>query len=196
MMKRRQPGQKTMAGNQVIIFVKQLITVFGGSRCAPDTAEYRDGIKLGRLLAGRGFTVVCGGYGGVMEAVSRGTREAGGEVLGITLAKTAAPPNEYLTRAIPAPDLYERLRRLVHQSVGYIALRGGMGTVAEVAIVWNKFLLNALSPRPLVLVGDCWPPVIAALRQHMPIEDRDMQWLQFAATPQEALQVLDEMLAP
>ncbi len=174
--------------------MKQLITVFGGSRCAPDTVEYRDGIRLGRLLAGRGFTVVCGGYGGVMEAVSRGAREAGGEVLGITLAKTAAAPNEHLTRAVPAPDLYERLRRLIRQSVAYIALRGGMGTVAEVAIVWNEFLLNALSPRPLVLVGDCWPPVIAALRQHMPIEDRDMQWIQFAPTPQEALQVLDEML--
>jgi uncharacterized protein (TIGR00730 family) len=182
-----------MAGRREI-FVKRLITIFGGSRCAPDAAEYRDGIKLGRLLAGRGFTVVCGGYGGVMEAVSRGAREAGGDVLGITLAKTAAAPNEYLSRAIPAPDLYERLRRLIHQSVGYIALRGGMGTVAEVAIVWNKFLLNALSPRPLVLLGDCWPPVMASLRQHMPIEERDMKWIQFASSPQEALEVLDELL--
>ncbi len=175
--------------------MRQLITVFGGSRCAPDAAEYREGIKLGRLLAGRGFTVVCGGYGGVMEAVSRGVRETGGEVLGITLAKTAASPNEFLSRAVPAPDIYERLRRLIRQSVGFIALRGGMGTVAEVAVVWNEFLLNALTTRPLVLLGDSWPPVIAALRQHMHIEESDMKWIQFATSPAEALRVLDEMLA-
>jgi len=70
--------------------MKTLITVFGGSRCSTDSAEYRDAVKLGRLLAGQGFTVVCGGYGGVMEAVSRGARAAGGEVLGITLTQRAA----------------------------------------------------------------------------------------------------------
>ncbi|MFA6562450.1 MAG: LOG family protein [Verrucomicrobiia bacterium] len=174
--------------------MKTLITVFGGSRCSPDSAEYRDAVKLGRLLAGQGFTVVCGGYGGVMEAVSRGARAAGGEVLGITLTQRAAAPNEHLTRAHPAPDLYERLRRLIHQSVGYIALRGGMGTIAEVAVVWNEFLLNALSPRPLVLLGNCWPPVIAALRQHLPVEERDMKWTQFAATSEEAVRCMEELL--
>lgn len=175
--------------------MKQLITVFGGSRCGPDSAEYRDAMKLGRLLAAQGFTVVCGGYGGVMEAVSRGARAAGGEVLGITLAQKAAAPNEHLTRAHPTPDLYERLRGLIQQSVGYIALRGGMGTVAEVAVVWNKFLLRALSPRPLVLLGDCWPPVIAALRQHLPVEERDVQWIQFAATPEDAVRSVVESLS-
>lgn len=173
--------------------MKQLVTVFGGSRCAPDSAEYRDAMKLGRLLAAQNFTVVCGGYGGVMEAVSRGARAGGGEVLGVTLALKAASPNEHLTRTHAAPDLYERLRGLIQQSVGYIALRGGMGTVAEVAVVWNKFLLNALSPRPLVLLGECWPPVIAALRQQLPIEERDMKWVQFAATPEDAVQRVVEL---
>ena len=173
--------------------MKQLVTVFGGSRCGPDSAEYRDAVKLGRLLATQGFTVVCGGYSGVMEAVSRGARAGGGEVLGITLALKAASPNPHLSRAHPAPDLYERLRGLIQQSAGYIALRGGMGTVAEVAVVWNKFLLNALTPRPLVLLGDCWPPVIAALRQHLPVEERDMRWIQFAATPEDAVRCVVEL---
>ena len=174
--------------------MKQLVTVFGGSRCGSDTAEYRDAVKLGRLLAAQGFTVVCGGYGGVMEAVSRGARAAGGEALGITLAQTAASPNEHLSRAHPAPDLYERLRRLIRQSVGFIALRGGMGTVAEVAVVWNEFLLNSLSPRPLVLLGGCWPPVIAAMRQHLPVEERDIKWIQFADSPENAVQCVMELL--
>jgi uncharacterized protein (TIGR00730 family) len=174
--------------------MKRLVTVFGGSRCAPDSTEYRDAVKLGRLLAARGFTVVCGGYGGVMEAVSRGARAAGGEVLGVTLAQRAAAPNTHLTHAIPAPDLYERLRGLIQQSAGYVALRGGMGTVAELAVVWNKFLLNALSPRPLVLLGDCWPPVITALRQHLLVEERDAKWIQFAATPEDAVRLVEESL--
>ena len=166
--------------------MKYFITVFGGSQCGPDDAEYRDALRLGRLLAERGFTVVCGGYSGVMEAVSRGAREAGGEAIGVTLADRQARPNEYLTRQQPAPDLFERLRGLILQSSGFVALRGGLGTIVEVCLVWNLFLLRTLTPRPLVLLGDCWPPVVEAWRQHLPVEETHQQWIQFASVPDEA----------
>jgi len=61
---------------------------------------------------------------------------------------------------VPSEHFYERLQRLITQSVGYVALRGGMGTVTELSLVWNKLQTRVLDPRPLVLLGDCWPPVV------------------------------------
>jgi hypothetical protein len=60
------------------------ISVFGGSQPKEGDAAYLEGIELGKLLAERGHIVLTGGYIGVMEAVSRGAREAGGHVIGVT----------------------------------------------------------------------------------------------------------------
>src|SRR5258708_39414519 len=58
------------------------ITVFGSSRPEEGHAEYTEAVELGRALAAESFAVCTGGYGGVMEGVSRGAREAGGRGFG------------------------------------------------------------------------------------------------------------------
>ncbi len=63
---------------------KKTITVFGSSRPEEGHADYTEALELGRALAAAGFAVCTGGYGGVMEGVSRGAREAGGRVLAVT----------------------------------------------------------------------------------------------------------------
>jgi len=55
----------------------QAVAVFGSSEPQPGEVAYEAARGLGRALAGRGLIVVNGGYGGVMEASSRGAREAG-----------------------------------------------------------------------------------------------------------------------
>jgi uncharacterized protein (TIGR00730 family) len=171
-----------------------MVTVFGGSRCGPEAEEYTEALKLGRLLAEAGFDVCSGGYAGVMEAISRGAHEADGHVVGITMDQFAATPNAYLKKAVPSRDFYERLQRLIAESAGYVALRGGMGTVTEISLVWNKLAMRVLEPRPLVLLGGCWPGVINCLREHLVISDRDMAYLSFAATAEEAVSLLKERI--
>ena len=58
----------------------KVISVFGSSRPRPGDAEYADAQSLGTELARKGFVVCTGGYGGVMEAASRGERTAAREV--------------------------------------------------------------------------------------------------------------------
>ena len=166
------------------------VTVFGGSRCGPDAPEYQDALKLGRLLAEAGFDVCSGGYAGVMEAISRGAHEAGGEVIGVTMDQFKSAPNSYLNKIEPSADFYSRLQTLILGSVGYIALRGGMGTVKEISLVWNKLVMNVLPERPLILLGECWPRVIDGLRQHLVVSGRDMTFLKFASSPEQALEIL------
>ena len=106
-----------------------------------------------QLLADAGFTICTGGYLGVMEAASRGAHERGGRVLGIVMNQFKAEPNRYLTDKVATPHFYERLQRLITRSVGFIAIRGGMGTVTELSLVWNKMQTRVIGPRPLVLLA-------------------------------------------
>src|SRR5215510_15076984 len=105
------------------------VTVFGGSRCGTESEEYSDALKLGRLLVEAGFEVCSGGYAGVMEAISRGAHDAGGHVVGVTMNQFKASPNRYLKKIEPSADFYSRLQTLIRESAGYVALRGGMGTI-------------------------------------------------------------------
>lgn len=174
---------------------RRRITVFGGSRCAADSPEYKEALRLGRLLVEAGFDVCSGGYYGVMEAISRGAHEAGGEVIGVTMNQFKATPNPYLKKIEPSADFYERLQMLILESVGYIALRGGMGTITEISLVWNKLTMKVLPPRPLILLGDCWPRALRCLREHLVISDADLAHLSFVNTAEAALAILRERVA-
>jgi uncharacterized protein (TIGR00730 family) len=169
---------------------ERIVTIFGGSKCREGDLAYSQALRVGELLADAGYTICTGGYAGVMEAASRGAHERGGRVIGITMNQFKSEPNRYLTEKIPSEHFYERLQRLIVRSVGYIALRGGMGTVTEISLVWNKMQTRVLEPRPLVLFGDCWPPVVAAWQKHLAVSDKDVQILKFANTPEEALSLI------
>ena len=173
-------------------FSDPIVTIFGGSKCRDVDPEYEQAQRVGRLLAEAGYTICTGGYLGVMEAASRGAREAGGRVLGIVMNQFKAEPNRYLTDKVATPHFYERLQRLITRSVGFIALRGGMGTVTELSLVWNKIQTRVIAPRPLVLLGDCWPPIVREWQQHLAVNDSDVAALDFASTPEEAVAIIKE----
>ncbi|HWS53524.1 MAG TPA: LOG family protein [Pyrinomonadaceae bacterium] len=167
--------------------MEKIVTIFGGSKCGEETEEYGQARRVGQLLAEAGFTICTGGYLGVMEAASRGARERGGRVLGIVMNQFKAEPNRYLTDKVATAHFYERLQNLIMRSVGFVAIRGGAGTVTELSLVWNKLQTGVIAPRPLVLLGGCWPPVVEAFRRHLVVSESDARWLTFAETPEEAV---------
>ena len=171
---------------------ERIVTIFGGSKCIESDPEYVEAMKVGELLAGDGFTICTGGYSGIMEAASRGAHECGGRVIGITMAQFDKQPNRYLTEKFPSAHFYERLQRLITQSVGYIALRGGMGTVTEISLVWNKMQTRVLDPRPLVLLGDCWREVVKEWQRSLAVTEADVALLNFARTPEEAVAIIKD----
>lgn len=168
----------------------RIVTIFGGSRCKQDSPEYMQAIEVGRLLAAAGFTICTGGYLGVMEAASRGAREAGGRVLGIVMNQFKAEPNRFLTEKVATEHFYERLQRLITRSVAFIAMRGGMGTVTELSLVWNKLQTGVIEPRPLVLLGESWVPVVEAWKTNLEVSEADTRYLDFAKTPEEAVEII------
>ena len=171
---------------------ENIVTIFGGSKCGEHTTEYAQARRVGELLADAGFTICTGGYLGVMEGASRGAHERGGRVLGITMSQFKSEPNRYLTDKVATPHFYERLQQLITRSVGFIALRGGMGTVTELSLVWNKIQTRVIGPRPLVLLGDCWPPIVREWQKYLAVSHEDVSALDFAQTPEEAVAIINE----
>jgi len=171
---------------------ERIVTIFGGSRCNEGSEEYDQALRVGQLLAEAGYTICTGGYLGIMEAASRGAREKNGRVLGIVMNQFKAEPNRYLTDKVATNHFYDRLQHLITRSVGFIALRGGMGTVTEISLVWNKMQTHVIDYRPLVLLGDCWPPVVEAWRKHLVVSEEDVSVLNFAETPEQAVSIIQE----
>ena len=171
---------------------EKIITIFGGSKCAESSDEYIEAKTLGARLAEAGFTICTGGYLGVMEAASRGAREKGGRVLGIVMNQFKSEPNRFLTDKVATDHFYDRLQHLITRSVGFVAMRGGMGTVTEISLVWNKLTTGVLAKRPLVLVGDCWNPVVDAWKSNLVVSENDLSFVDFAANAETAAGIIIE----
>lgn len=171
---------------------ERIVTIFGGAKCGEQDVEYMQARRVGELLADAGYTICTGGYLGVMEGASRGAHERGGRVLGITMNQFKGEPNRYLTDKVATEHFYERLQRLITRSIGFVAIRGGMGTVTELSLVWNKIQTGVIGPRPLVLLGDCWPPIVREWKKYLAVSDRDIEALDFAGTPEEAVAIINE----
>jgi len=139
------------------------VTVFGSSRPAPGSEAYETARRLGAALARAGFAVSSGGYGGVMEGVSRGAREAGGKTIGVTAAVFRSAANAWVEEEIRVATWQERLLKLVELGDGYVVLPGGTGTLVELAVVWEWINKGFLAARPVVVLGEFWRPVIEVI---------------------------------
>jgi len=170
----------------------KIVTIFGGSRCGEDSPEYQEAKELGGRLAEAGFTICTGGYLGIMEAASRGAREKGGRVFGIVMNQFKGEPNRFLTDKVATDHFYDRLQNLITRSVGFVALRGGMGTVTEISLVWNKLQTRVIEDRPLVLLGDCWKNVVDCWQENLAVSDADVKFLNFAHDAEEASRIIIE----
>src|ERR1700730_19371874 len=106
---------------------EKIVTVFGSSRPKAGDAEYEEARELGKLLAKRGFAVCSGGFGGVMEGVSRGAKQAGGKTYGVTAEFCKRKANAWVDTEVRMETWDERLFELVRLWGGGGRGRGGAG---------------------------------------------------------------------
>jgi uncharacterized protein (TIGR00725 family) len=126
---------------------QKLISVIGAG--SPDAKARQWAQEVGRLVAGRGFGVVCGGLGGVMEAACQGCNEAGGLTVGILPGTDADQANPWVRVAIPTGMGQVRNVMVVMAGCGAIAVAGGPGTLSEIGHAMKM-------GRPVVGLGT-WP---------------------------------------
>ena len=122
--------------------------------------------EVGNLAARRGWIVVCGGLGGVMEAASEGAAKAGGLVVGILPGSSRDGGNPHLTVALPTNMGHGRNAIIAQSADVLIAVGGGYGTLSEMALGLKMkkpvVSLESWRPDPAVIVAETAPEAIAA----------------------------------
>jgi uncharacterized protein (TIGR00725 family) len=121
----------------------QVSVIGSGEENAPRAEE------VGRLLAGRGCTVVTGGLGEVMAAAARGAKAAGGTTIGILPGERLADANEWVDYAVASGIGHARNLAVVASGQAVIAVGGSWGTLAEIAFARNL-------GRPVVILEPGW----------------------------------------
>ena len=108
-----------------------IISVIGSSN--PATTEHVELAEaVGRELAKRGVKVVCGGLTGIMEAVCRGAKSAGGVTIGILPGRAAADANSFVDIPIVTGMGYSRNVIVVNTGRAVISVGGAFGTLSEI----------------------------------------------------------------
>jgi uncharacterized protein (TIGR00725 family) len=144
---------------------EKIVTVFGSSRPKESDRDYAEARALGRALAENSFAVCSGGYAGVMEAVSRGAKEAGGKTYGVTAEFFQAKTNAWIDVEVRMKTFQERLFELIRMADAFVACKGGTGTLVELAIVWEMLNKSVIAAKPFAVLGDFWTPVIERVRE-------------------------------
>src|ERR1700741_5625643 len=144
---------------------ERIVTVFGSSRPQEGHGDYAEALALGKALSERGFAVCSGGYAGVMEAVSRGAKEAGGKTYGVTADFFARKANRWIDVEVRKKTWDERLFELIQLADGFVACKGGTGTLVELAVVWEMLNKSVMDAKPFAVLGDFWEPVLDRVRK-------------------------------
>ncbi len=174
-----------------------IVSVFGSALPTPGQPAYQQAYKLGQLLAKAGHTLMTGGYCGTMEAVSRGAVEAGGHTIGVTCRQIEdyrpLRPNQWVQQVSPTDTLSQRIEILTSEADAFMALPGGVGTLAEVAIVFNKMVISTIPSKPLILIGQGWEESFRAFfrSQAQNINDTTRNLPHYVADVAEAARFLE-----
>ena len=129
--------------------------------------------EVGRLLAGRGATVVTGGRGEVMAAASRGAKGAGGTTIGILPGETRDDMNDWVDHVVVTGIGHARNLAVVASGDAVIAVGGRYGTLAEIGLALTL-------GRPVVVLEPGW--VVDGARH--------------AATPAQAVELALQLAQP
>lgn len=178
------------------------VCIFGSARIKPHDPVYHGVFRLAQGLSQRGIDVITGGGPGLMEAANRGVRAAKRRRsqsfgLPLDLPTLVEPANRHLDTRSAHRRFSSRLDEFVRLSHAVVVAPGGIGTLLELFYLWQLLQLEAIEPRPLLLLGrEYWEGLLEWIRSSPVAEGlmgaQDLEHAEVVDTPEEALTVLEE----
>lgn len=170
------------------------ITAFGSSRILDNDQRFIDVQALAEQIALLGWNGMTGGHQGMMAAFSRGIHQGGGTVTGVTLERFPTPPNNTLSEEKRADTFFDRMQSLIEDADAYVVLPGGLGTLAELAMTWDLLAIHVLEPRPLLVYGQSWLPLIDSMKENLVMSvDHGFSCIDYCAHHDDVLSHLREI---
>jgi len=181
-------------GFEFISKLKQNVTVLGTKSIKPNSHYYEQAYSLGKALAMSGYDVVSGGGPGIMEAISKGAFENGGESIGIDMKfdQGAERRNNYLTRTMGFYFPFVRKLMITSPSEGFVFFPGGFGTMHQLFELLTLQETEKVGKIPTILYGtEFWQPLTKIIEKlyldFKTISKDDKELLKLVDSPEEVI---------
>jgi uncharacterized protein (TIGR00730 family) len=172
--------------------VTNAVSIFGSAREEKNAKYYKDAEKTAFLLSKKGYAVITGGGGGIMEAANKGAYDAGGVSIGLNIELPHEQhPNRYATIQMGFRYFFARKVMFVKYAGAFIVFPGGFGTLDEFFEAATLIQTQKIKPFPIVLYGkEYWEGLLHWLhKKALPdkyISPEDLDIFKIVDTPEEA----------
>lgn len=187
-------------GIERLIALSGAVTVFGSARFTEESAEYKQAVRLGELLAAEGIPVITGGGPGLMEACNRGAFPQPGTSIGLNIELPfEQKANPYQDIGLNFRYFFVRKFMFVKHAVGFIGLPGGYGTLDELFEALTLVQTQKVRCFPIVLVGErYWSGLhdwlVNTVLERSCIDAADLDLFRIVDTVDEAAEVIIEYI--
>lgn len=169
------------------------VGVLGSARLGQDDERWELAHRVGTALAGRGWSVMTGGYGGLMEAAASGAASQGSHILGLPMRHWCdLSPNPHSSELLWCDTYLERLGHLL-ECDAVVALDGGIGTIAELTVIWSVRQTESRAPA-LVVAGHGWRTLLATIAEQMIVNADDLALVSIAETPEDVIAAIEHQI--
>jgi uncharacterized protein (TIGR00730 family) len=179
------------------------VTIFGSARAQPGTFVYEEVKRVATVLAEMGCDIITGGGPGLMQAANEGAAAANAPERNRSVGIRVDLPfeqevNPFVEQAFEHKTFFTRLHHFVLTSDAFVVTPGGIGTVLELAMVWQLLQVRHVQGTPLILVGRMWADLVGWARTHLlksqpPLANpEDMAIPQCVNTADEAIALIRE----
>jgi len=176
------------------------VAIFGSARTSPDSGLFQSIERISYELASEGWTIVTGGGPGSMEAANKGAyRYCGDDEEVCSLAHAIYLPfeeaiNEYVQEHTKHKEFFSRLKTF-SECDAFIVSPGGIGTLLEMALVYQLIQVGHLERKPVICVGRMWRTLREWLENEM-LESKflsyeELKMIHYVDRFSEAKQLLD-----
>jgi uncharacterized protein (TIGR00730 family) len=180
---------------------KKKVTIFGSARTMPEEPMYKKCVRFSRQLAEKGYMIITGGGGGIMQAGNEGAGSESSFAANIRLPfeQTANVVMLKNPRLITYKYFFNRKVAFVKESDAIAVFPGGFGTLDEAMEVFTLIQTGKTSPKPLVLVDDeegYWEHWFRFMKERLLVKGfisaEDFSIFTITKSSEEAVQVIED----
>ncbi len=183
---------------KVLFAIDPAVSIFGSARLTPNNKYYEKAYQVAYKLSKKGYSIVTGGGGGIMEAANKGAKDANSKSIGLNIELSKEQiANKYLDISLKFRYFFCRKVMFVKYAKAFVFLPGGFGTMDEFFEIATLIQTKRIDTIPLILVGKkYWHNVIEYIKQNMlpfnMITETDMNIFYITDNPDKVVNIIEK----
>ncbi len=156
-------------GFEALQNIERAVSFFGSAREKTNSIYYKAAVKTAYLLAKKGYAVITGGGGGIMEAANKGAAKAKGISIGLNIELPhEQKPNKYANIKLGFRYFFARKVMFVKYASAFVVFPGGYGTLDELFEALTLIQTHKIKPFPILLYGKkYWNELYRFIKKHL-----------------------------